>query len=274
MPIISCIESSASILVPYLDQLKAILVRFEKQRSICDCIIHILVLMSQIGPQSRRSILRSEILSNIDTVVILHIDHITNITNAFTLFKEMADSDEGTDAIINYGAINIAVKVIHRMFHADDKGEEVMQVILDALRVIQVMAEKGTNVMPFFLLASGYPTLIELWSAKDISLKIQQAILSIFFRLLQYEDGNEVLKTFSLPLALLGEETTIVDEPLVALLWSCIRYYVQRHGKLISSEDIIRILNAAAQYGSLFPADEVFVFHLSWTLFTLTSLGE
>ena len=132
----SLLESSASILVPYLDQLKDILVRFEKQRSICDCIIHILVLMSQIGPQSRRSILRSEILRNIDTVVILHINHITNITNAFTLFIEMADSDEGTDAIINYGAINIAVKVIHRMFHGEDRGEEVMQVILEALRVI------------------------------------------------------------------------------------------------------------------------------------------
>ena len=149
-----------------------------------------------------------------------------------------------------------------------------MQVILEALRVIQVMVEKGTNVMPLFLLASGYPTLIELWSAKNTSLKIQQAILSIFFRLLQYEDGNEVLKTFSLPTVLLGEETTIVDAPLVALLWSCIRYFVQRHGKLVSSEDMARILNAAVQYGSIFPSDEVFVFHLSWTLFTLTSLGE
>lgn len=231
--------------------------------------------MSQIGPQSRLSILRSSILSNIDTVVLLHVNHVTNITNVFTLFMELADSDSGVDTVISLGAINIAMKVIHHMLHATDIDEDVNDIILHVLQTVQVIVERSTNIMPFFLLASGYNTLMEVWLASSTiaSSKIHQTVLSILFRLLQYEEGDEVLKHLSFPRSLLGEEGTLIASSMVSQLWACIRYFVQRHGKLVTSEDLARILNAAVHYGEEFPLDEVFVFHLSWTLFTLTSFG-
>ena len=43
--------------------MKSILIDYQKSASICDCVIHILVLLAQIGIQSRLSILRSNAFS-------------------------------------------------------------------------------------------------------------------------------------------------------------------------------------------------------------------
>lgn len=102
---ISFLESSASTLVHYLDLLKSLLTQYQNTSSICESIIHILVLLSQIGSQSRLSIIRSNILENIDAVALFHVDRKSLCSNILTLFLELSDSAVGADTLVSVHCI-------------------------------------------------------------------------------------------------------------------------------------------------------------------------
>ena len=265
----SFLESSASTLVHYLDLLKSLLTQYQNTPSICDSIIHILVLLSQIGSQSRLSIIRSNVLENIDAVALFHIDRKSLCSNILTLFLELSDSTVGADTLVSVHCFEISVKIIQRLIR-NNRSEVENEMLVKAFQVIQSVVERGTNVMNAFLNTSGYAVIEEVWKANPPQLDIQQALLSALMCLLQHEEGNDVLVNMSLPSLLLAEP--LVNRLLVGLLWSCIRFFVQRHSKLITTTNLQQILQGAASYGKEYPQEEVFVFHLSWTLFTISSL--
>ena len=268
---ISFLESSASTLVHYLDLLKSLLTQYQNTSSICESIIHILVLLSQIGSQSRLSIIRSNILENIDAVALFHVDRKSLCSNILTLFLELSDSAVGADTLVSVHCFEISVKIIQRLI-LNDRCEVENEMLVKAFQVIQSVVERGTNVMNAFLNTSGYAVIEEVWKANPPQLDIQQALLSALLSLLQHEEGNDALTNLSLPSLLLTEP--LVNRLLVGSLWSCIRFFVQRHSKLITTTNLQQILQGAASYGKAYPQEEVFVFHLSWTLFTISSLRK
>lgn len=249
--------------------MKSLLTQYQNSPSICDCIIHILVLLSQIGSQSRLSIIRSNILENIDAVAFLHIDRKSLNSNIFTLFLELSDSTTGADMLVSVHCFDICVKMIQKLVRKE-RSEVENDIIVKAFQVIRSIVEKGTNVMASFLVTSGYSVIEEVWKMNPSQLDIQQALLVALMCLLQHEEGNEVLGNVDIPKLLLTEPP--VNRILVAPLWSCIRFFVQRHSKLINTTNLQQILQGASRYGREYPQEEVFVFHLSWTLFTISSL--
>lgn len=251
--------------------MKSILIDYQKSASICDCVIHILVLLAQIGIQSRLSILRSNILECIDGVSLLHVDRFSLQNNIFSLFLELCDSDFSADILVSCRCFDICVKTLERVLRNENEDSD-GQVTLKALRVIQSVASEGSNAMGPFLSTGGYGVLIQLWKATSGRLDVQLNLLETLLRLLQHEDGNKVLAPLQVPDALLNHPDAFANRLLVAPIWSCIRFYVQRHSPLLKTASIQLILTAAVRYGKEFAMEEEFVFHLSWTLFTLTSL--
>lgn len=251
--------------------MKTILIDYQKSASICDCVIHILVLLAQIGMQSRLSILRSNILECIDGVSLLHMDRFSLQNNIFSLFLELCDSDFSADILVSCRCFDICVKTLERVLRNENEDPD-GQVTLKALRVIQSVVSEGSNVMGPFLSTGGYSVLVQLWKSTSGRLDVQLNLLETLLRLLQHEDGNKVLAPLSIPDTLLNHSDAFTNRLLVAPMWSCIRFYVQRHSPLLKTASIQLILTASIRYGREFAMEEEFVFHLSWTLFTLTSL--
>ena len=144
--------------------MKSILIDYQKSASICDCVIHILVLLAQIGIQSRLSILRSNILECIDGVSLLHVDRFSLQNNIFSLFLELCDSDFSADILVSCRCFDICVKTLERVLRNENEDSD-GQVTLKALRVIQSVASEGSNAMGPFLSTGGYGVLIQLWKA-------------------------------------------------------------------------------------------------------------
>ena len=153
------LASTASILIHYLPQLKDILVKYQKSISICASIIQIVVLISQIGEQTRLSILQSNILQNIDTVVCLQSSNPSLLINVFSLFYELSDSSYGCDCLIQNQCYEICYSVIQQVKRSNLRERE--DIINKVLSVIQRTVEKGKKGLETFENSNGLTIIMK-----------------------------------------------------------------------------------------------------------------
>lgn len=195
--------------------------------------------MSQIGEQTRLSILQSNILDNIDTVVFLHTSRSSLLENIFTLFYELSESPYGCECLVNSRCYEICLKVIQHVKKA--KMIEKEEIISKAVSVIERTIEKGKTGVDPFLITYGIPILMD--SFETMSVSVKRDILCCMTLLLQSENEDESFESYDYLSWLLSPSHVSLDSSLVRYMWSCCHSFIRFHSSLITTDHIQLIIN-------------------------------
>lgn len=195
--------------------------------------------MSQIGEQTRLSILQSNILENIDTVVFLHTSRSSLLENIFTLFYELSDSPYGCECLVNSRCYEICLKVIQHIKKAKMTGKE--EIISKAVSVIERTIEKGKKGVDPFLITYGIPILMESFDVVSVSVK--RDLLCCMTLLLQSENDDESFESYDFLSWLFSPSHASVDSSLVRYVWCCCHSFIRFHSSLITTDHIHLIIN-------------------------------
>ena len=234
------LASTASILIHYLPQLKDILVKYQKSISICASIIQIVVLISQIGEQTRLSILQSNILQNIDTVVCLQSSNPSLLINVFSLFYELSDSSYGCDCLIQNQCYEICYSVIQQVKRSNLRERE--DIINKVLSVIQRTVEKGKKGLETFENSNGLTIIMKCYDDTE-SISLKENILNCINFLLQLIEKKETIQTLHIISWLFNPSHTTKYKSIHHAIWLCCRSFIQFHASLLNKEDFHMIIN-------------------------------
>lgn len=242
---VSAVDSSASTLIPYLSTLQSILKDYSSSASICDCITHILVRVAQIGPQSRVSILKSGILANMDTVLIIHISRSSLVCNIMLLFSDLTEVPSGVTFLIESNCFSASLRAIDLC--AKEESKEKCEVVCKALQFVQIVVAKNERVFNCFVKNGGFTTLMECWKKSGHFAQVRKEALICLGEVLQYEEGNAQLAAEKVLPTLLAEEEKHSTEYYLPEFWNAVNMFIQFHSALLTSDDCDLLLLLATR---------------------------
>ena len=242
---VSAVDSSASTLIPYLSTLQSILKDYSSSASICDCITHILVRVAQIGPQSRVSILKSGILANMDTVLIIHISRSSLVCNIMLLFSDLAEVPSGVTFLIESNCFSASLRAIDLC--TKEESKEKCEVVCKALQFVQIVVAKNERVFNCFVKNGGFTTLMECWKKSGHFAQVRKEALICLGEVLQYEEGNAQLAAEKVLPTLLAEEEKHSTEYYLPEFWNAVNMFIQFHSALLTSDDCDLLLLLATR---------------------------
>lgn len=225
--------------------MQCILKDYSSSASICDCIIHILVRVAQIGPQSRVSILRSGILSNMDTVLIIHMARCSLVCNIMQLFTDLAEVPSGVTFLLDSNCFSASLRAIDLCVKEGSK--EKFDVVCKALQFVQSIMTKNECAFACFEKNGGFELLLECWKQSEHSVQVRKELLICLSEILQYEEGNAKLEELRVLPTLLEEEKGHSVVYYISEFWNSVNMFIQFHSEVVSKEDCDLILLLATR---------------------------
>lgn len=198
--------------------------------------------IAQIGSQSCLSILKSGLLSNIDTVIITHISRTSLLCNIMSLLSYFTELQYGIGCIVDTNCFLSVLRAFGLCLQESTKEKN--ECLLLMLQFIQRVVLKSSRGFELFLTNNGYDLVMTCWQKSSGFMMLRKEVLNCLCEVLQHEEGNEQLQYLHLVEALLQEKGSETSSDYLRDFWNTINSFLQFHGEILTQSEEELILAA------------------------------